>query len=65
MNGACNSTFLAPGEGSNRQISLNFKDFYIKLCVYSHKFKLYISYRIFVLSLGSCPRDLGVLGSKN
>ena len=43
MKGACNSIFLAPGEGSKGQVTLNFnykvnfKDFYTKLCVFSHK----------------------------
>ena len=52
-----------PGEGSKGQISfnfnykVNFKDFYTKLCVCSHKSKIQnISDRIFILSPGSCPR---------
>ena len=59
-------TFLAPppGEGSKGQISFNFnykanfKDFYTKLCVSSHKWKIQnISDRIFIMFPGSCPRD--------
>ena len=45
MDGACNSTVFVPGPGeeSKGYISLNFnckvniKDFYIKLCMSSHK----------------------------
>ena len=58
---------LAPwgcGEGSKGQISFNFnykanfKDYYTKLCVCSHKLKIQnISDRIFILCLGY---DLGV-----
>ena len=51
------------GEGSKGQISfnfnykLNFNDFYTKLCVCSHKWKIQnISDRIFILLPGSCPR---------
>ena len=64
------SFFLAPGpgEGSKGQISfnfnykVNFKDFYTKLCVCSHKWKIRnISDRLFILSPGSCPRS-GTLG---
>ena len=36
---------------------INFKDFYTKFCVCSHKWKIQnISDRIFILSPGSCPR---------
>ena len=59
---------LGPGEGSKGQISfnfnykVNFKDFYTKLCVCSHKSKIQnISDRIFIQLPGSCPRD-GTLG---
>ena len=46
-----------PGEGSKGQLSFNFKDFYTKLCVCSHKRKIQnISDGIFILSPGSCPR---------
>ena len=52
-----------PGEGSKGQISfnfnykVNFKDFYTKLCVCSHKWKIQnISDGIFILLPGSCPR---------
>ena len=52
-----------PGEGSKGQISfnfnykVNFKDFYTKLCVCSHKWKMQnISDGIFIMSPGSCPR---------
>ena len=57
--------FLAPppGEGSKGQISfnfnykVNFKDFYTKLCVCYHKWKIQnILDRIFILSPRSCPR---------
>ena len=57
-----------PGEGSKGQISfnfnykVNFKDFYSKLCVCSHKWKIQnISDGIFILSPGSCHRG-GTLG---
>ena len=57
-----------PGEGSKGQISfnfnykVNFKDFYTKLCVCSHKWKIEnISDGIFILSPGSCLRG-GTLG---
>ena len=57
-----------PGEGSKGQISfnfnykVNFKDFYSKLCVCSHKWKIQnISDGIFILAPGSCPRG-GTLG---
>ena len=66
---ACNINFFlypapwGPGEGSKGQISwnfnykVNFKDFYSKLCVCSHKWKIQkISDEIFILSPGSCPR---------
>ena len=69
MNGACNSKIFfgpapwGPGEGSKGQISFNFnykvnvKDFYTKLCVCSHKWKIQnISDGIFILSPESCPR---------
>ena len=56
------------GEGSKGQISfnfnynVNFKDFYSKLCVFSHKWKIQnISDGIFILSPGLCPRG-GTLG---
>ena len=59
-----------PGEGSKGQISfnfsykVNFKDFYTKLCVCSHTWKVCShtwkiqkkSDRIFILSPGTCPR---------
>ena len=52
-----------PVEGSKGQISfnfnykVNFKDFYTKLCVCSHKWKIQnISDGGFILSPGSCPR---------
>ena len=74
MNGACNVKLFfgpapwGPGEGSKGQISfnfnykVNFKDFYTKLCVCSHKLKIQnISDGIFILSPGSCPRG-GTLG---
>ena len=54
------------GEGSKGQIlfnfnyKVNFKDFYTKLCVCSHKWKIQnISDRIFILSPWSCPRGGG------
>ena len=57
-----------PWDEVKGQISLNFvyhvnfKDFYTKLCVCSHKWKIQnISDRIFILSLGSCPMG-GTLG---
>ena len=57
-----------PGEGSKCQISfsfnykVNFKDFFTKLCVCSHKWKIQnISDGIFILLPGSCPRG-GTLG---
>ena len=56
-----------PGEGSKGQIfnfnfKVNFKDFYTKLCVCSHKLKIQnISDGIFILSPGSGPRG-GTLG---
>ena len=62
-----------PGEGSKGQISfnfnykVNFKDFYSKLCVCSHKWKIQnISDGYFILSSGSCPRGgtWGNLGAK-
>ena len=68
MNGACNSNFFGsarrgPGEGSKGQISfnfnykVNFKDFYTKLCVCSHKWTIQnISDGILILLSGSCPR---------
>ena len=41
---------------------VNFKDFYTKFCVCSHKWKIQnISDGIFILSPGSCPRG-GTLG---
>ena len=64
MNGICNDTIFwvpvpwGPGEGPKGQISLNlnFKDFSTKLCVSSHKWKIYnISDRIFLPQPGSCP----------
>ena len=64
---------MGPGEGSKGQISfnfnykVNFKDFYTKLCVCTHKWKIQnISDRIFILSPGSCPRGgtWGCLGAK-
>ena len=66
MNGACNITIFftpPPGDWSKDQISfnfnykVNFKDFYSKLCVCSHKWKIQnISDGFFILSPGSCPR---------
>ena len=62
-----------PGEGPKGQISfnfnykVNFKDFYSKLCVCSHKWKIQnISDGFFILSPGSCPRGgtCGYLGAK-
>ena len=62
-----------PGEGSKGQISLNFnykvnfKDFYFKLCVCSHKCKIQnISDRFFILSPESSPKGgtWGYLGAK-
>ena len=57
-----------PGEGSKGQISfnfnykVNFKDFYTKLCVCSHKTKIHnISDGILILMSGSWPRG-GTLG---
>ena len=45
------------GVRSKGQILINFKDFYTKLCLCSHKCKIqHISDRIFILSPGSCPR---------
>ena len=79
MNGARNVKIIfgpapwGPGDGSKGQISfnfnykLNFKDFYSKLCVCSHKWKIQnISDKIFILSPGSCPRGgtWGYLGAK-
>ena len=74
MNGACNvKIFFGPGEGSKGQISfnfnykVNFEDFYSKLCVCSHKWKIQnISDRFFILSPGSCTRGgtWGYLGAK-
>ena len=79
MNGACISIIfgLAPwgcGEESKGQISFNsnykanFKDYYTKLCVCSHKLKIQnISDRIFILSPWLCPRvgTWGCIGVKN
>ena len=46
----------------NSSYHVNFKDFYTKLCVCSHKWKIQnISDRIFILLPGSCPRG-GILG---
>ena len=54
-----------PGEGPKGQVSfnfnykVNFKDFYTKLFVSSHKCKIQnISDGIFILSPGSCPRGV-------
>ena len=59
-----------PWDKVKGQISLNygyhvnFKDFYTKLCVWSHKWKIQnIWDGIFVLSPGSCPRG-GTLGHR-
>ena len=75
MNGACNSIFFfgpapwGPGEGSKGQISfnfnyrVNFKDFYAKLCVCSHKRKIHIRqdfYSVAWVMPQGC--DFGVLG---
>ena len=63
MGRATSNLFLAPppGDGSKGQISfnfnykVNFKDFYTKLCVCSHKWKIQnISDGIFILLPGSC-----------
>ena len=55
-----------PGEESKGQISfnfnykVNFKDFYTKLCVCSHKINIQnISEGILILLPGSCPRGAG------
>ena len=71
INRTCNGISPAPwgpGEGSKVQISFNFnykanfRDFYTKLCVCSHKWKIQnISDGIFILSPGSCPSG-GTLG---
>ena len=62
-------TCMGCGEGSKGQISFSFnykvnsKDFYTKLCVCCHKWKIRnISDGIFFLSLGSCTRG-GTLGA--
>ena len=68
MNGTCTGTIFwvpAPwdlGEGSKGQISLNlnykvnFKGFKTKICVSSHKWKIYnILDGIFIRAPGSCP----------
>ena len=59
---------MGRGEGSKGQISFSFnykvnlKDFYTKLCVCSHKWKIRnISDGIFILSPGPCTRG-GTLG---
>ena len=75
MNGTCTGPIFwvpAPwglGEGPKGQISLNlnykvnFKDFYTKLCVSSHKWKIYkISDGIFIRPPRSCP-GLGLRGN--
>ena len=76
MNGARNiKNFMAPPPGAlgrgqisfNFNYKVNFKDFYSKLCVYSHKWKIQnISDRFFILLPGSCPRGgtWGYLGAK-
>ena len=78
MNGVRNIIFFWPRplgrrEGPKGQISfnfnykVNFKDFYSKLCVCSHKLKIQnISDGFFILSPGSCPRGgtWGYLGAK-
>ena len=68
-------TFFCPaawglGEGSKGQISfnfnykVNFKDFYTKLCVCSHKGKIQnISDGIFILSPGSYASGVGLWGA--
>ena len=65
-------TFFAtpPGACGSGQISfnfnykVNFKDFFTKLCLRSHKWKIQnISDRIFILLPGSCPRGGGTLGA--
>ena len=71
INRTCNGISPAPwgpGEGSKVQISfnfnykVNFRDFYTKLCVCSHKWKIQNeSDGIFILSPGSCPSG-GTLG---
>ena len=74
MNGACNVKLfwpcpLGPWGGVKRSniinfnYKVNFKDFYTKLCVCSHKWKIQnISDVIFILSPGSCPR-VGLWGA--
>ena len=76
MNGARNLNFflaLRPGEGLKGQISfnsnykVNFKDFYSKLYVCSHKCNIQnISNGFLILSPGSCPKGgtWGYLGAK-
>ena len=79
MNGVCNGKIFfgpapwGPREGSKCQISfyfkykVNFKDFYTKLCVCTHKWKIQnIPEEISILSPGSCPRGgtFGCLGAK-
>ena len=62
MNGACNSIFFCPGEGSKGQISfnfnykVNFKDFYTKLmCVLTNeRYKTYQTGFLFCC-LGHAP----------
>ena len=62
-------TAWGPGEESKDQISFNFnykvifKDFYTKLCVCTHKWKMQnISDGVLILSPGLCPRG-GSLGA--
>ena len=60
--GRATSNFFGPAPWGPGQISLNFnyrvifKDFYTKLCMCSHNWKIQnISDGIFILSPGSCP----------
>ena len=56
------------GQILNFGYHVNFKDFYTKFCVCSHKWEIQnISDGIFILSSGSCPRGgtLGHRGSNN
>ena len=70
MGRATSNFFLTPSPGAlespfNFNYKVNFKDFYTKLCVCSHKWKIHnISDGIFILTPGSCPRGetLGRLG---
>ena len=70
MNGACNSTFLAPGEGSNRQISLNFNNKSISkifisnfVCILTNSSYIYHTGFLF-FRLGHAPGTWGCWGQK-